>query len=91
VATAALGGEKEVNTLSGKLKVKIPAGAQNEQVLKVKGKGMPAYNNEASRGDLLLEIFVDIPGTSPKNSRNYSNSYRQVLPTTKLLCEVSII
>ena len=61
VATAALGGEKEVNTLSGKLKVKIPAGAQNEQVLKVKGKGMPAYNNEASRGDLLLEIFVDIP------------------------------
>ncbi len=59
--SAVLGGEKEVNTLSGKLKVKIPAGAQNDQVLKLKGKGMPAYNQEGKSGDLLLELVVEIP------------------------------
>jgi curved DNA-binding protein len=59
--TAVLGGEKEVNTLSGKLKVKIPEGTQPGQVLKIKGKGMPAYNEAGSAGDLLLEIQVKLP------------------------------
>jgi curved DNA-binding protein len=58
---AVLGGEKEVTTLAGKLKVKIPQGAQNGSVLKLKGKGMPTYDDPNKHGDLFLEIHVDIP------------------------------
>jgi curved DNA-binding protein len=59
--TAVLGGEKEVHTLAGKLKVKVPEGAQNGSVLKIKGKGMPMYNEPGKYGDLFLEILVEIP------------------------------
>ena len=59
--TAVLGGEKEVNTLSGKLKVKIPEGTQNGKLLKLKGKGMPKYGDESVHGDLLFELQVQIP------------------------------
>jgi curved DNA-binding protein len=59
--TAVLGGEKEVNTLSGQLKIKIPAGTQNGKTLRIKGKGMPVYDKPGQTGDLLLEIQVQIP------------------------------
>jgi len=59
--TAVLGGEKEVTTLAGKLKVKIPPSTQNGKILKIKGKGMPVYNEPGSFGDLLLEIQVQVP------------------------------
>ena len=61
IFTAVLGGEKEVETLSGKLKVKIPEGTQNGKVLKLKGKGMPKYGNPNIHGDLLLETQIQIP------------------------------
>ena len=59
--SALLGGEMEVNTLSGKLKVRIPEGTQNGKVLKLKGKGMPKYDDPKTHGDLLLELQVQLP------------------------------
>jgi DnaJ-class molecular chaperone len=41
--------------------VKVPEGAQNGSVLKIKGKGMPMYNEPGKYGDLFLEILVEIP------------------------------
>jgi curved DNA-binding protein len=61
LVTAVLGGEKEVNTISGKLKVKIPEGTQIGKLLKLKGKGMPKYDDPTVHGDLLLDIHIDIP------------------------------
>lgn len=58
---AVLGGEKEVQTLAGKLKLKIPAGTQNGKLLRIKGKGMPVYDRPGQFGDLLLEITVKLP------------------------------
>jgi curved DNA-binding protein len=59
--TAVLGGDATVNALSGQLKIKIPAGTQNGKVLRLKGKGMPVYDKPDQKGDLLLEIQVQIP------------------------------
>jgi curved DNA-binding protein len=59
--TAVLGEEKEVSTLSGILKIKIPAGTQNGKLLRIKGKGMPVYDKPGQNGDLLLNIQVQIP------------------------------
>jgi len=60
--TAVLGNEKEVTLLTGgALKIRIPAGTQPGRILRIKGKGMPLYQNPSAFGDLLLEIVVEIP------------------------------
>jgi len=50
-----------VSTLSGNLKIKIPAGTQNAKLMRLKGKGMPVYGDGNQYGDLILEINVLIP------------------------------
>ena len=60
--TAVQGGELELRVMSKKIKVRIPAGADNGDTLRLKGKGgdPPAGAPKgAAKGDLLLEIRVD--------------------------------
>lgn len=59
--TAVLGGDSIVETLDGKVKVKIQAGTQNGKILRIKGKGMPVYEQKNNYGDLLIQINVMIP------------------------------
>lgn len=59
--TAILGGEVQVNTLSGKLKLRIPEGTQNGKILRLKGKGMPVYGKPDQHGDLYVKIEVQLP------------------------------
>ena len=58
--TAALGGEIEVPTLSGPVKMKIPAGTQGGSDFRVKGHGMPRLQSHA-KGDLPVKIEVEVP------------------------------
>jgi len=59
--TAVLGGEIEVETMAGKVLLKIPAGTQPGQVFRLGGKGMPKLKKNKSFGDLLITIVIDIP------------------------------
>jgi len=59
--TAVLGGETTVDTLSGKLKLKVPPGTQNDTRTRVKGKGFPVYKKEGEFGDLYITYKVKIP------------------------------
>ena len=59
--TAILGGEVTINTLSGKVKIKVSPGTQNGTVVKLKGKGMPFYKQESQFGDLLVTYQVLVP------------------------------
>jgi len=62
LATAVLGGEAQVDTLSGKsLRLKIPAGTQNGQVFRLKGHGMPTVNHPDQSGDLYATVAVQLP------------------------------
>jgi curved DNA-binding protein len=61
VFTAVLGGEAEVETLSGKVKLNIPAGTQPEQVFRLAGRGMPSVKNANEKGDLYVRLKVQIP------------------------------
>jgi curved DNA-binding protein len=56
-----LGGKAEVKTLSGFLKLDIPAGTQNDKVLRLKGKGMPVYNSPGTFGDLYVIVKAEVP------------------------------
>ena len=67
VFTAILGGEADVETLSGKVKLNIPAGTQPEQVFRLAGRGMPSVKNKQEKGDLYVRLKVQIPKyLSPK-------------------------
>jgi curved DNA-binding protein len=59
--TALLGGEKEITTLSGKLKVMVPEGTQNGKQLRLRGKGMPVYDRPGQYGNLYLKLKVRLP------------------------------
>jgi molecular chaperone DnaJ len=59
-AVAALGGEVEVPSLGGKLKVRVPSSTQPGSVLRIKGKGAP-HRYRAGRGDQLVEVSVEVP------------------------------
>jgi len=61
VFTAILGGEAEVETLSGKIKLNIPAGTQPEQVFRLAGRGMPSVKSPKEKGDLYVRLKVQIP------------------------------
>jgi len=60
VSTAALGGEMEVPTLDGKVKLKIPAGTQTGKMFRMRGKGVKPVRGGPS-GDLICRVLVETP------------------------------
>jgi molecular chaperone DnaJ len=57
----ALGDTIEVPLLKGKHTLKVPAGSANGKVFSVKGEGVPYLNNPNHRGDLHIELDVQVP------------------------------
>lgn len=57
---AALGAELEVPTLEGSAKLKIPAGIQSGQLLRLRGRGLPSLHS-ADRGDQIVRVMVWTP------------------------------
>ena len=58
---AVLGGETTIETMSGKLKLKINPGTQNGTQVRLKGKGFPIYKKEGQFGDLYVVFNVKLP------------------------------
>lgn len=73
VTTAVLGGTAEVVTLSGaRLAVKVPAGTQPGQKLRLRGHGLPAAGAPDDRGDLFVTVEMRVPTTlSPEATTHY--------------------
>ena len=59
--TAVLGGDITVETLSGKIKLKVQSETQNGTKTRLKGKGFPVYKKEAEFGDLYITYTIKIP------------------------------
>jgi curved DNA-binding protein len=59
--TALLGGEKTIDTLSGKIKLKVNPETQNGTKIRLKGKGFPVYKKEGQFGDLYITWDVKLP------------------------------
>jgi len=59
--TAVLGGEVTIDTLNGKVKLKVNPETQNGSKVKLKGKGVPVYKKEGHSGDLFITWSVLIP------------------------------
>jgi len=61
VFTLILGGDTEVETPTGKVKLSIPAGTQTDQVFRLAGRGMPHLKNPNTKGDLFVKLKVQVP------------------------------
>ena len=59
--TAVLGGEITIDTLNGKVKLKVKPETQNRSKIKLKNKGFPVYKNEGQYGDLYITYNIKIP------------------------------
>jgi curved DNA-binding protein len=59
--TAVLGGDYTLDTLSGKIKLKVNPETQNGSTVRLKGKGFPVYKQEGQFGDLFVTWQVKIP------------------------------
>ncbi|HEY4155921.1 MAG TPA: J domain-containing protein [Puia sp.] len=67
--TAVLGGEILVETLDGKIKLKVNPETQNGTKTRLKGKGFPVYKQEGTFGDLYLTYQVLIPQNLTQKQR----------------------
>ena len=61
VFTAILGGQAEVQTITGTVKLSIPPGTQPDQVFRIAGRGMPQLRKPEAKGDLYVRLKVQIP------------------------------
>ncbi len=59
--TAVLGGDVMVNTLQGKVKLKVQPETQPGAKIRLKGKGFPIYKKEGEYGDLYITYNVQLP------------------------------
>ncbi len=68
---AILGAEIEIDGIfeDEKVAVRIPEGCQNEQIIRIKGMGMPRFGSDA-RGDMYVHINVMIPKKVTKSQRD---------------------
>jgi molecular chaperone DnaJ len=67
-AQAAMGAEIEIPTLEGTHKLKVPEGTQSATLFKVRGKGIPVLNGHG-KGDLMVEVKVQVPAKLTKRQR----------------------
>ena len=65
---AVLGGEVLVRTLDGTLKLRLPAGTQNGQQLRVRGRGLPK-GKTGERGDFHVIVVVRVPSELTSQER----------------------
>ena len=71
VTTAVLGGEAQVPTVTGSVRLRIPEGTQNSQVFRLKGHGMPQIGRPDDRGDLYATVDVQLPRALTKDQRQH--------------------
>jgi len=67
LSDALLGTKYPIQTLDGNIEVKIPEGVSIDEILRVKGKGVPI--SKSKRGDLLIKLNIKLPRKLSRRSR----------------------
>jgi len=70
IPEAVLGTSKEIDTVTGKVRIKIEEGAQSGKILRLRGKGIPSINGYG-KGDLLVHVNVWTPKNLKKEQREF--------------------
>ena len=70
ISEAVLGTSKEIETVTGKVRIKIEPGAQSGKILRLRNKGIPSINGYGS-GDLLVHVNVWTPKSLTKEQKDF--------------------
>ena len=76
ISQASLGCDIEVPSMDGRESLKIAAGSQSGQLLRLRGKGLPRLGG-GPRGDLLVELFVEVPTKLTDRQRELLEEFAQ--------------
>jgi curved DNA-binding protein len=76
--TAILGGEIMVETLTGKVKLKIKPETANETTVRLKGKGFPVYKKEGEAGDLYVQLEIKLPSNLSDKEKELFQQLKQL-------------
>ncbi|WP_299174524.1 molecular chaperone DnaJ [uncultured Allomuricauda sp.] len=70
LSEAVLGGSKEIDTVGGKVRIKLEPGIQSGKILRLRGKGISSINGYGS-GDLLVHVNVWTPKELNKEQKEF--------------------
>ena len=73
---ASLGGELEVPTLDGRVKLKIPPETQSGKLFRLRGKGVRSVRT-STKGDLLCQVVVETPVNLSKRQKDLLREFEQ--------------
>ncbi len=76
--TAVLGGKITVPTMEKDIQIKVPAGAQPGQQLRIRGKGMSSSRHPDQKGDLIVRLEVEIPKTLTEEEKRLFEQLRSL-------------
>ncbi len=76
--TVALGGEIEVPTLEGRVKLKIPAETQSGKLFRLRGKGVRSVRS-GRIGDLLCRIWVETPVNLSRDQKDLLKQFAELI------------
>ncbi len=76
IPDAVLGSKIKVPTLDEHIEVKVPAGSQPDEVLRLKGKGLPVFG-APMRGDINIRLQVNIPKKPTKEEKDLYKKLRE--------------
>ena len=82
IAQATLGTSVEVPTLDGERELKVPAGSQTGDVLRLDGMGIPHLGRENRRGSHLVTVVVDVPRSLTERQRELIEELAESLGET---------
>lgn len=78
MSLAISGGKLKVPTLDGAATIKLPEGAQNGMIFRLRGKGVKALRGTA-KGDMLVEVEVEIPSHLSKEQLEKLNAFTSAM------------
>ncbi|WP_340199171.1 molecular chaperone DnaJ [Ascidiimonas sp. W6] len=70
ISEAVLGTSKEIDTVTGKVRIKLEEGIQSGKILRLRGKGLPSINRYGN-GDLLVHVNVWTPKHLSKEQKDF--------------------
>ncbi len=72
---AALGGEAQVETMTGRVVLTIPPASGTGRRIRLSGRGMPVLGRPDSRGDMIVTVRPTVPGDLTDEQRGLLEAY----------------
>ena len=82
IPDAVLGTKLEIPTLDGTVNVTVPAGSQQDEVLRIKGKGLPVFGAQM-KGDINIRLQLHVPEKLTSEEKSLYEKLRELGKTEK--------